>query len=89
MTVLNATYAKKDRRGGGGGGGGGRGGKGKRGDWEGYDVRGLVDQFKDVVWAEDVLFDRVEVMRMGEVKGEIGSEREGQSWYESVEEVVL
>ena len=85
MTVLNAVYAQERNR------GGSRGGRGQggKGDWGGYDVRGLVEEFKDVVWADDVLFDRLEVMRMGEVKGEEGSAREGEWWYESVESVLL
>lgn len=86
MTVLNAVYASKDKR---RNNAGGRGRGGKK-DWnDGYDVRALVEEFQDVVWAEDVLFDRVELMRMGEVKGEVGSEREGESWYESVDAVEL
>lgn len=81
MTVLNATYAEERRRGGGG-----------RNRWSrgvGYNVSQLVESFKDVIWAEDVLFDKLELMQMGEVKGEIGSEREGESWYESVGTVNL
>ncbi|RPB23074.1 hypothetical protein L211DRAFT_868888 [Terfezia boudieri ATCC MYA-4762] len=86
MTVLNAVYAQERKRGVGGRGSGGRGGKG---NLDGYDVRGLVEEFKDVAWAEEVLFDRLEVMRMGEVQGEEGSARAGESWYESVESVLL
>ena len=90
MTVLNATYAKERHRGGGGGGsGGGGGGWNLRGRCGGYNVSRLVENFKDVVWAEDVLFDKLELMRMGEIKGEVGSEREGESWYESIGAVNL
>jgi len=88
MTVLNAVYAQERKQGGDGGGGGDRV-KGGRGGKGGYDVRGLVEEFNGVVWAEDVLFDRLEIMRMREVKGEEGSVREGESWYESIDSVLL
>ncbi|KAF8416037.1 hypothetical protein EV426DRAFT_451133 [Tirmania nivea] len=84
MTVLNAVYAQERKQ-----GDGCRGRNGRGGNSDGYDVRGLVEEFKDVVWAEDLLFDRLEVMRMGEVKGGEGSAKEGESWYESVESVLL
>jgi len=79
--VLNAIYAQERRQ------GARRSSRRTRG--AGYDVRGLVDEFKDVVWVEDVLFDKLEVMQMGEVKGEAGSGRDGESWYESVQHVAL
>ena len=81
MTVLNATYAEERRP--------GRGGRNRGSRRVAYNVSQLVESFKDIVWAEDILFDKLELMRMGEVKGEIGSEREGESWYESVGAVSL
>ena len=81
LTVLNAIYAQ-DRRRKYGSRGGGR-------ERSGYDVRALVDEFKDVIWCDEVMFDKVELMRMGEVKGEVGTEREGESWYVSLGAVEL
>ncbi|KAF8468851.1 hypothetical protein BDZ91DRAFT_847682 [Kalaharituber pfeilii] len=95
LTVLNQVYTRErnsQRR---GGGGHRRGGKHRTKDSEGYDCRSLVEQFKDTVWAEDVLFDRVEVMKMGEVRdsvggiGDDGEERLAEAHYVSVAYVDL
>ncbi|KAI5791753.1 hypothetical protein DFH27DRAFT_199121 [Peziza echinospora] len=59
-------------RGGGGGRVGSSSSRGGSGSVEysrdGYDVRQLVEEFKDFVWAEEVIFDKVELLKMGEVK---------------------
>jgi activating signal cointegrator complex subunit 1 len=64
-TVVNTVYAKEKGR--------GRGGKGA----VKVDARGMVERWGEVVWAKDVMIERVGICRMGARRVEgVGEEYE-------------
>lgn len=67
-TIVNTGYLPSEGR-----------GKGKKKEKVTLDVRGLVDEWEDFVWMEDVRVEGVRICRMGALKVE-GQEEEGEEY---------
>ncbi|KAB5585847.1 kinase A anchor protein [Coniochaeta sp. 2T2.1] len=84
-TVLNTIYVKNPPPGESEGGRGNKRKRGRRGEKQAFDARGLIDRYEDHVWMRDCPVGRIELCKMGAKKIDVdGVEDEV---YEAVAEV--